>query len=102
MIDTTKEQPIPFSVAAREVPNRNGGRGVSVPTTWRWAMRGIRGIRLESIMVGGVRMTTAEALQRFYAATTAAADGVPLPTRTPAARAREIAAAEAELSAAGI
>lgn len=102
MIDVTRESPIPLSVAARGVPNRAGGRGISVPTVWRWAQRGIRGVRLETVMIGGVRMTTDDALQRFYSATTAATDGRPLTTRTPAARERAIAAAERELAADGI
>ena len=35
---------------------------------------GVRGIRLESIMVGGTRCTSVQALQRFFDALTAAAD----------------------------
>lgn len=92
----------PLSVAARRVPNRKGGRGVSPPTPWRWAMKGVKGIRLESWMIGGIRMTSDEALERFFIAVTAAANGAPVQARTPAARQRAIEAADAELSAAGI
>lgn len=102
MIDTTIEQAIPLSVAARQVPNRNGGRGICAATIWRWAQRGLKGVRLETVMVGGLRMTSVEALGRFFAASTAAADGTPLPARTSAQRERAIAAAEKELAAAGI
>jgi hypothetical protein len=74
MIDTSAEQPIPLSLAARETPNRQGERGVNVATVWRWSLRGIRGCKLETILIGGQRMTSREALQRFFVATTAAAD----------------------------
>lgn len=102
MIDTSVEEPIPLSVAARETTNRRGSRGIATPTAWRWAMKGVKGIRLETIMVGGIRMTTRPALARFFAAVTAAADGTAIPSRTSAQRERAIARDAAELEAAGI
>lgn len=102
MIDTAVEQPVPLAVVAREVPNREGRRGINISTLWRWIQRGIKGQRLESVMVGGIRMTSREALQRFFTATTAAADGNKPTVRTNAQRQRAIDEAEAELSAAGI
>lgn len=94
------DQLIPLSVAAREVPNRNGERGVNVSTVWRWSLRGIRGVRLRTEMVGGTRMTKLAWLDEFYGATTAAVDGVR--PSTPNQRNRAIEAAEAELAQAGI
>jgi hypothetical protein len=38
-----------------------------VATKWRWAMKGVRGVKLESIVVGGQRFTTADACRRFVA-----------------------------------
>lgn len=36
------------------------------PTTvWRWVSHGIRGIKLESWMIGGQRCTTPAAIERF-------------------------------------
>ena len=102
MIDLQHEQPLTLSAAAREVPNRTSGRGVSVSTPWRWALRGIRGVRLETIFIGGIRYTSREALQRFFAATTAAANGESIPSRTVNQRERAVADAAAELEAAGI
>lgn len=91
---------LPFSVLAGKVPNRNGGRGIHVATVVRWSTKGVRGVRLESLMVGGTRYSSIEALERFFAATTAATAGNnPLP-RTSAQRERAIAAAELELAAA--
>lgn len=97
MIDTLTEALVTMAQAARETPNRAGGRGVNVSTTCRWFLRGIAGVKLETILIGGVRYTSREALQRFFAAATAAADGTPN-AGTPKQREREIAAAEAELA----
>lgn len=102
MIDTSIEQAIPLSLAAREIPNRRGSRGVNVATVWRWMQRGIRGIKLETILIGGQRMTTREAMRRFFAATTAAADGTAPSVAAPRQRQKQIEAAERELADAGI
>lgn len=72
-------------------------QNVSVSTVYRWHYRGVRGVRLETYVVGAVRYTSAEALERFAAACTTAADGVPVPARTSAQRDRAIAAAEKSL-----
>src|SRR5262245_30889651 len=91
MIDTGTETMQTLARAARTVPNRAGTRGIDVSTINRWWIRGIHGIRLETILVGGIRYTSAEAMQRFFAATTAAADRCALPTRTTRQRERAIA-----------
>ena len=78
--------------ASRHTPGRP-----HVSTIWRWMTSGCRGIRLESLVCAGRRFTSLEAIERFVAATTAAADGTPVPVRTPARRERDIARAEAEL-----
>jgi hypothetical protein len=70
-----------------------------VSTLYRWHLRGIRGIRLETILIGGRRYTSQEALERFFAATTAAANGAPTPPRTPKQRQRAIEQAEREIAA---
>jgi Protein of unknown function (DUF1580) len=102
VIDTTLEQPLPVAVLAREVTNREGRRGVNVSTFWRWMLRGVKGVRLESIMVGGIRMSSREALARFFIATTAAANGESAPAVTTIQRQRQIEQAERELAKAGI
>ncbi len=78
--------------------------GVSIPTVWRWRQRGIRGIRLETCLVGGRRYTSRESFNRFVESTTAAADGEPACTAVRTSKQREaaIARAERELDAAGI
>ena len=39
----------------------------SPATLWRWAARGVDGVKLETYKIGGRRYTTAEALDRFVA-----------------------------------
>src|SRR5262245_4075347 len=98
---TLSEQLLTLSAAAREIPGPSG-RGLHVSTLWRWMQRGVRGIRLETVMIGGIRYTSREALERFIAATTAAADGTAPRIRTPLQRQRAIDAANKELESAGI
>ena len=42
-------------------------------TVHRWRTRGIRGVRLEAILCGGVWFTSREAVRRFFQGTTVAA-----------------------------
>src|SRR5262245_10259979 len=65
-IDITREPPITFTEAAAYVPRRRRGRKTSVTTFRRWATVGLRGIRLETIQVGGTKCTSLQALQRFF------------------------------------
>ena len=78
--------------------------GVSIPTTRRWAMRGIKGIRLETIQIGGRRFTSLESYARAVERWTAAANGdsVTSTSRTNRQHQAAIARDEAELAADGI
>ena len=60
---------ISFAAGVRSLPGRP-----AISTGYRYALRGFRGIRLETIVVGGRRFTSREALRRFVAATTCAAN----------------------------
>lgn len=74
MIDVQTENLIPF----REVPawtKEHLGNRVHPTTIHRWRLRGARGVKLETLLAGGTRYTSVEALNRFFAGTTAAADG---------------------------
>lgn len=95
-IDLDTERLLPLAKAARELP----GGPVHVGTLYRWFQKGVRGVRLETIMRGGVRFTSWEAIERFFRATTAVAEGAPVSVRTPKQREAAIARAEAELLAA--
>jgi hypothetical protein len=58
---------IPLAQLSAELPHRP-----HASTLARWATRGIRGIRLETWMLGGRRCTTRDAVDRFIRATSAA------------------------------
>lgn len=63
-IDLRREQGIPI----RDVPNwlpKRDGKKIHLSTVYRWISKGARGRVLESVLVGGVRYTSAEALERF-------------------------------------
>jgi hypothetical protein len=90
--DLTKETLIKFGKAPKAVPGRP-----HISTLHRWRLRGVRGVKLETCLVGGRRFTSIEAIDRFIAATTAAANGEAPPTRTPSQRKRAIERAEREL-----
>lgn len=51
-----------YGQAAQLLPK---GSRPSYSTFWRWWNRGIRGVKLETVLVGGKRYTTAAAMQRF-------------------------------------
>jgi hypothetical protein len=69
MIDINKESPVSLEAAASLdiLPTRRGGRRPVPATIFRWAQTGLRGVRLETIQVGGTKCTTREAMQRFFA-----------------------------------
>lgn len=62
------ELPISFAEAAAMLPPVHGGKRTSATSVWRWARRGVFGIRLEFRAIGSRCMTSVEALQRFNAA----------------------------------
>ncbi|NLX98218.1 MAG: DUF1580 domain-containing protein [Rhodopirellula sp.] len=70
------EQLLALGQAMHELPNRP-----SPSTAWRWYRKGIRGVRLETVVVGGRRYTSREALDRFLSAVTSAADSEPIRRR---------------------
>jgi hypothetical protein len=89
-------------IAIGKVPSQLPGRP-HISTIWRWINRGCRGVRLETILIGGKRYTSLEALQRFVEATTVAAERSPANTAVTApSRRRDIGKANSELDAAGI
>lgn len=96
-IDLKIETAMTLAKAARTVP----GGPVHVSTVHRWRMKGVRGVRLETFLRGGIRYTTDEAIERFFAATTAAAGDTP-PSLTSRQREREISTAERACEQAGI
>jgi hypothetical protein len=103
-IDIRSESILSLNNAAKVLPRRRQGKKPHFSTVWRWAMKGCRGVRLETIRVGGTLCTSREALQRFFDQLSAP-DGVAVPVqpyRTPAARLRQQRQAEIELDAEGL
>jgi hypothetical protein len=97
MIDHENEQLLTLTAAAKLLPSRP-----NVATLWRWRTAGVRGIKLETFLCGGRRMTSREALSRFFAATTAAADGEPIRSESPRQRERAIERAEKRAAELGV
>jgi hypothetical protein len=66
--DPSQEPPIRLHDAAalKWLPNRRGGSRLNVATLFRWSSRGVRGVRLETLPVGGCRCTSEAALKRFF------------------------------------
>ena len=62
--DLPNDKPMSLSSAARHLGNLTG-RSPHVSTLWRWCLKGCRGVRLESICIGGKRFVTASAIRRF-------------------------------------
>lgn len=58
------EQLVAISEVPKLMPPRHGKR-LHISTVYRWVLKGARGKVLDSAMVGGVRYTSLEALQRF-------------------------------------
>jgi hypothetical protein len=88
---------------AQFVPRRNG-RKAHVSTIYRWSTIGCHGVVLETLQAGGTRVTSREAVARFFARLTALAQGhaVDVGTGHPASLEREEAEIARDLDAAGI
>lgn len=75
MIDLRDEELIPL----KRVPDwcsKHTGYRPHRSTVDRWRLRGSRGAKLETILIGGVRHTSVEKLQSFFNLATAISDGV--------------------------
>jgi hypothetical protein len=100
MIDPNTETLISLADAAKDLPRRRAGKRPHVSCIYRWTVSGCRGVRLESIQVGGTRCTSREALARFFRLLTGSQEAVPVVTSR--AQQAAVAAAERALDAAGI
>lgn len=91
MIDIESETLVPVGDVPRSLPPRRSGRPLHVSTVYRWILRGVRGIRLEAIRIGGTTYTTVEAIQRFSdRLTTPAVSGSVITPVTISARRKQI------------
>jgi hypothetical protein len=62
------EDLVVLAKAAAWIADRTGGRRPNISTLHRWATRGVRGVKLETVAVGHVRYTSIEAVRRFLSA----------------------------------
>lgn len=100
MIDIEGEKLISFCDAARRLPSLRRGKPLNLKTLYRWAQTGRRGVRLESVRVGGTRCTSVEALARFISALSGPPAEVPS-ARHSKIREKQIEEAEKSCAAAG-
>ena len=101
MIDSTRETLISLADVPAQLPDRRGGRRPHVSCVYRWAQRGCRGVKLEVLQCGGTKVTSLEAIQRFFERLTAASSNEPTPARTSKQRQRATESANSELAKAG-
>jgi hypothetical protein len=73
-IDIQAEELIELGKVPANLERRTGKR-LNLSTVYRWSQRGIAGIQLETILVGGCRYTSAQALNRFFTQSTLAKQG---------------------------
>ena len=96
MIDHKTESVLPLEASSALFPTKP-----SRCTLYRWSLKGIHGVRLETLACGGKRYTSHEAIDRFIAAQNA--DDVPAtPTITASQRRRQSEAAQIELERMGV
>jgi hypothetical protein len=97
MIDIATEELLSLAQAARRLPGRP-----HISTLHRWANPGVKGVRLETVRLGGRRFTSVEALQRFTERLNAGSEGSAEPTRCRPSRRKRDEQVERELERLGI
>jgi hypothetical protein len=101
MLDILSESIVPLSEVSSLIPTHP-----SYSAVYRWHRDGIRGVHLETVLIGGSICTSREALQRFLRDTNAAAareaDGRRSAPRTSSVRKAQITQAGEQLRAMGI
>jgi hypothetical protein len=101
-VEILNEKLVSLTEARKHFPNRP-----DKATVWRWYAKGLNGVSLETVVVGGRRFTSEEAIKRFIARRTETANAA-LGGADQSARARierqesHDAAVERELDARGV
>lgn len=88
--------------AAKDPLLRRNGRERSRAAVWRWALKGARGVKLETLHATTGRITTRPAIRRFLAQLDAGSAGPPVKVASGRERATAKARARAVLDSAGI
>src|SRR5262245_19011165 len=97
-INIQSETVVSYQDVITRILPASGGRRVHIGTLHRWRSHGLRGVRLESLKLGGRWHTSLEALQRFFDSLTPGRQATPSPDLEVAYpdRSREALAALAE------
>jgi len=90
VFDPDSEDAFPLAEVCRRLKSQP-----SVQTVWRWAMKGVRGVQLESRLIGGRRYTSREAVDRFLARLSQPGPAALPPITTRRAEQQALAAARA-------
>jgi len=103
MIDVEIEQAITLRQATKLRALQRNGRKPHLSALHRWCSSGVKGVVLESIVIGGSRCTSREAVDRWITALTTKANGekVAPMIRTPGRRERDYQRADHELANSG-
>ena len=99
MIDLTQEELVAIRDVPKHLPPRPTGKRVHISAVYRWLLRGIRGVRLESLKIGGTTYTSKEALQRFADRLTSPAQDLDTIPATTLTRKRQIDRATKQVEA---
>ncbi len=75
---------------------------VSMSTIYRWHLRGIRGVKLETILIGGQRYTSYTRLTDFFTRSTDAAESKPVEKEVILPDTKNVSSAEQALADAGM
>lgn len=98
-IDVQAETLVHFPDARSAFPGID--RRLSLATLHRWRLNGVRGVKLETVLIGGLRYTSREAIVRFIAAQNAD-DAPSAPVITATQRRRQSEAARLALQEIGL
>ena len=71
MIQTSIETLIPINQVPVHLEKLTGKRP-HIASIYRWIQKGIAGVQLETLIIGGTRLTSTEALDRFFQESTKA------------------------------
>ena len=92
---------VSFREVARRLPPLREGKPVNVSTVHRWCTRGLRGVRLEYVQVGGTKCTSEARLSRFFSRLGGSQTAPDQPEEKPSRQA-ELAKVESKLDALGL
>lgn len=103
LVDPMGDDLIQLRDVPKLLPSRNGKR-LHHTTVWRWAQKGLDGVRLETVKVGRAIFTSQRALDAFFRRSTlqvpeSGNPGVPTPKSNPTRRRRAQQQASRDLEA---